>query len=130
MNKSVIKTGRVRVLGLSSSSSDQSDNDVAYRSSHHRRINRFAPKRGRGRPPKLKRPPRNLRKSLADSATDSDEFSNCISPQLPAKRGRPRLRPLGIQLPEDEDSQTFGETEEGLFDRVGKRRRRGGRVVD
>ena len=103
---------------------------MGYRSNHHRRVSRFAPKRSKGRPPKLKRPPHNLRKSLADSATDSDELSNSMSPQPPAKRGRPRLRPLGIQLAEDEYCQALGETEEGLYDRVGKRRRRGGRVVD
>ena len=49
-----------------------------------------------------------------------------LSPKLPAKRGRPRLKPLGVQLDSFEDD----EKEEGLFDLVGKRRRRGGRVVD
>ena len=129
MNKSVIKTGRVHVLGLSSSS-DQSDFEESFTGNQDRRVSRHAPKRGRGRPLKLKRPPRNLRKSIVDSATDNDQLSNCLSPQLPTKRGRPRLRPLGIQLAEDEESQPYGEIEEGLYDKVGKRRRRGGRVVD
>ena len=104
MNKSVIKTGRRNTLRnfYTTSEEDESDSDNPY----GRPIR--ALKRGRGRPPKLSRPGRKV--LLHDSESDEDN----LTPKLPAKRGRPRLRPLGVQLVDNSVSNEM--LEEGLFD--------------
>ena len=120
-------------MGASGSSSEESDlGDESY-NVHSRKIRRHAKKRGRGRPPKLKR---SQRKSIVSSGPE--EYENFLDeeevdfggpPKLPKKRGRPRLKPLGVQL-DDYGLEQEDQTEKGLFDEVDKRRRRGGRVVD
>ena len=124
--KSTVRSSRPppSLLSPSGGSSEKQSiyDDESYDISNRRKIKCLVPKRGRGRPPK---PRKSSRKSI-NSCGEDDQLSDMLSPKLPAKRGRPRLRPLGVQLDSFEDD----EKEEGLFDLVGKRRRRGGRVVD
>ena len=88
MNKSVIKTGRKYILGLGYSSSEESDDDSDIRPK----------KRGRGRPPKVKRAGgrRPKRLIMTDERYQSSSSEENLTPRLRAKRGRPRLRPLGV----------------------------------
>ena len=98
MNKSVIKTGRGMILGLdsSSSSSSKSFDDESFNVGTNRRrhsVHSSKRPRGRGRPPKLLK---SIKTASSKRIIDRGDEDDDLSPRLPAKRGRPRLRPLGV----------------------------------
>ena len=130
MNKSVIETtvGRKKriILGLNSSSSSSDNSEES--SQNFNRHNSRQKRRGRGRPPKkMKKQHTGGRKSMCLLLEDEDELSDDLSPKLPVKRGRPPKLKL---MDEAHLDQAASSSDEGLYHRVGKRRRRGGRVVD
>ena len=120
---------RRRIISMRNSSSSDGE-EPGHDQDSDDTNNKLQVKRGRGRPPKLqsrkggRRIPSNQKSRARILAGDETPTPELGFIELPKKRGRPRKQ--GNEFVYKDDSGK----EEGLYDNVGKRRRRLGRVTD